>query len=72
VVCLVDAENARICSESDVEWLLDVDSAVINRVFEVVRNHAGVSDEDVEKMAKNSGPTGTAEQPIDSPPLSAA
>jgi hypothetical protein len=51
---VVDEEGARIFSDRDVEALGKKSAAALNRVFEVAQRLSGITDDDVEELAKNS------------------
>ena len=51
---IVDEKRQRIFTESDAEALGKKSAAALQRVFNVAQRMAGLSDEDVEELAKNS------------------
>ncbi len=51
---IVDEYLERLFSDADVEALGKKSAAALDRVFSVAQRLSGVSDEDVEELAKNS------------------
>lgn len=49
----VDEQRRPVFSEDDVEWLGKKSAAPIDRIFSVIQRLAGMTDEDVEEIAKN-------------------
>ncbi len=69
---LVDGDgNQFLTDPSDVDSLGEQDSAIVDFVFEKVKAHVGISDEDVEalvgKPATGSGPTAGTTADSESP-----
>lgn len=52
--CVVDETGARLFGEEDVRTLGKKSAGALQRVFEVAQRLAGMSDEDVEELTKNS------------------
>lgn len=57
---IVDADGARMFSDMELSKLASKSSAALQAVFEVAQRLSGLSDEQVEELAKNS-----EETPID-------
>lgn len=53
-VCLMDDSGARLFSEADIAALATRDAAVIDRLFEVCQELAGLAQGKSEEMIKNS------------------
>lgn len=49
----VDENGGRLFKESDIEWLGTKSAAPIDRIFSVIQRLSGMSDQDVEEIAKN-------------------
>jgi hypothetical protein len=56
LVCrtMVDEKGHRIFSDSDIPAIGNLAAVALQRVFEVAQRLSGLSDEDVEELAKNS------------------
>lgn len=65
VLCVVDADGNPLFSAGDIDGLMQVDSAITNRLFDACQEHCGVSDDDVEALEKNSAATSDAASPSD-------
>lgn len=52
---IVDESGARLFSIEDIEALGSKSAAALQRVFDVAQRLSGLSDDDVEELAKNSG-----------------
>lgn len=52
-LCVVDDQGRRIFEESDIEALGQKSAAALERVFDAARRLSGLSDSDVEELAKN-------------------
>lgn len=52
--CVVDEAGNRVFGEEDVKALGKKSAGALQRVFEVAQRLAGMSDEDVEELTKNS------------------
>ena len=72
VLCVVDQDGERIFADGDTRWLEQVDSAITNALFDSIRRHVGVSDQDVESLVKNSEPMEDDNSPSDSQRSTAA
>jgi len=53
-LCVVDENGQRIFSDSDVHALGQKSARALARVFEVAQRLSGLTNEDVEELAKNS------------------
>ena len=53
--CVVDADGELIFDESDVVALGEKSAVALQRLFEVAQRLSGLTKEDVEELAKNSG-----------------
>lgn len=53
-LCVVDENGQRIFSDSDVQALGQKSARALARVFEVAQRLSGLTNEDVEELAKNS------------------
>lgn len=53
VLCLVDDAGEVIFSGEHVPGLLDIDSAIVNRIYDQIRAFVGFDKGDVEKLAGN-------------------
>jgi hypothetical protein len=51
--CIVGDDGKRLLSDADVEALGEQSGAALDRVFTVARKLSGMSEEDVEELAKN-------------------
>lgn len=54
-LCIVDEVGQRIFSDGDVEALGRKSAAALDRVFSAAQRLSGLSQADVEELAKNSG-----------------
>lgn len=54
VRCLVGDDNKPIFSEADVDALGEKSAAAIEKIFDVARELSGLSENDMEELAKNS------------------
>lgn len=54
-LCLVDEKGDRLFEDAEVEMLGAKSAAALDRVFSVAQRLNGLSGEDVEALAKNSG-----------------
>lgn len=52
---VVDQDGKPLFKESDVRALGQKSAAAMNRIYEVAQRLSGISKEDVEELAKNSG-----------------
>lgn len=62
VRCVVDEEGVRVFGDKDADLLGEKSAAAVDRIFDVAQKLNGMSPDDIEELAKNSG-TG---QPEDS------
>lgn len=62
-LCLVDEEGQRVFGESDVKALGRKSALALNRVFEVAQRINGLTEQDMEELAGNSG-SGQSEDSI--------
>lgn len=53
-LCVVDEEGTRVLSRDDVDAIAEMDGRVANDIDRGCRQHCGITDSDVEDMAKNS------------------
>ena len=53
VLCLCDAEDRQLLSSADAAALGELDSSVTNVLFDACTKHCGISETDVEELAKN-------------------
>ena len=62
VEACVNEKGEQLFEASDVEKVGDKNAAALCRVFDVAKRLAGISDDDVEELAKNSlsGPDGSS------------
>ena len=69
VLAVCDETGRRLFTDTDIDRLGGRSAAALDRVFEVAQRLSGVSDEDVEDLAKNSettpGDSGSGEPPSD-------
>lgn len=56
-LCICDANGTPLFNRSDIEVLSAKSASAMNRIFTVAARLNGISEEDVEELAKNSGPT---------------
>jgi hypothetical protein len=56
-ITVTDAEKNLLFSPSDIEALGRKSAAALDRIFEVAQRLSGLSDDDIEDLAKNSGST---------------
>lgn len=63
VLCLVDDAGQQILQPGDAAQILDWDSALSNALFEQCQEHCGISEADVEGLAKNCETTPTGGSP---------
>jgi hypothetical protein len=63
VSCACDVDGVLIFEEADANRLGDEPAPVIDRLWEAGRKLSGISDEDQEELAKNSGETADAASP---------
>lgn len=54
VLCIVDEEGKRVFGDTDVAVLSRKSGRELNKIFKVAQRLSGISDEDVEGLAKNS------------------
>lgn len=54
-LCMVDDEGQRVFGEADVKALGKKSALALNRVFEVAQRINGLTPEDMEELAGNSG-----------------
>ena len=54
-MCVMDGEGQRVFSDGDVKALGKKSALALNRVFEVAQRINGLTPEDVEELAGNSG-----------------
>lgn len=51
--CIVDEDGNLMMGDDDVERLHEMDARITGRVFDAAVKHIGISNEDVESLAKN-------------------
>ena len=52
-MCIVDAQGKRVFNEADVDALGKKSGQELSKVYKVAQRLSGMSDEDVEELAKN-------------------
>lgn len=57
VLCAVDAAGNQIMSDPHVKLMADWDSADVQALYSACTKHCGVSESDLEELAKNSSET---------------
>ena len=57
VRCVVDEQGSRIFGDQDIETLGAKSAQAVSRLFDVAQRLCGMSNEDVEELAGNSGET---------------
>lgn len=57
IACLCDEEGVLLLQDSDVDAVGSQPAAVIERIVEAAQKVCGMSNDDVEDLAKNSGET---------------
>lgn len=67
VRCLVDAQGQRLLSDTDAEALGGCAAHIIDRLFAVASRLSGLTAQDVETLAGNSGGGGDGSSPSPSP-----
>ena len=54
--CAYDPKSGKqVFSDSDMDWLLEKNSAVIDRLWKIAQRLVGLSDEEAEDLGKGSG-----------------
>ena len=53
--CAVDGEGERLFTRSDVKALGEKSGRVVDRLFKAAQRLSGLTDDDVDELAKNSG-----------------
>ena len=52
-MCLIDSQGKRVFNEADVEALGKKSGQELSKVYKVAQRLSGMSDEDIEELAKN-------------------
>jgi len=60
VMVSVDAEGKLIFTMDDVDQMADLDSRVVNVIFDAARKHCGFDNAEIESLIKTSGGGATA------------
>lgn len=55
VQAVVDEDGTRVFSDDDVEAVGNKSGKALDRIYDVARDLAGISDEEIEEIAKNFG-----------------
>ena len=64
-LCIVDEDNKRIFSETDIKALGDKSALALDRIYSVAQKLSGISDADLEELEKNSGIAQNDDSPSD-------
>ena len=63
MMAVVDEQGQRLFAESDIPMLSTKSAAALDRIFDVARRLAGLTDQDVEELEGNSAGTTSADSP---------
>ena len=64
-LCLVDENNDRVFSDSDVNQIGEMDSFVSSRIYDAAQEHCGFNKGDIEDTVKNSEKSHVDDLPSD-------
>lgn len=66
-LCLVDENNDRVFSDSDVNQIGEMDSFVSSRIYDACQEHCGFNKGDIEDAVEKSAAIPVDDLPSDSP-----